>query len=116
MHELCPAAVPALSLVMPRPSLPRRRSSLLTSVSDPHTPPPRNSPLPLLTPGSNRKSSDSWNSSNYDGADDLEWEWNSEQTRLLSRVSTETRLDVRGVSCRSSGALSPPASILVSSY
>ncbi|PIL35513.1 hypothetical protein GSI_02241 [Ganoderma sinense ZZ0214-1] len=86
MHELCPASIPALSLVMPRPPLPRRRSSLLTSVSDPHTPPPRNSPLPLLTPGSNRKSSDSWNSSNYDGADDLEWEWNSEQTRLLSRT------------------------------
>ncbi|EJF64898.1 hypothetical protein DICSQDRAFT_153076 [Dichomitus squalens LYAD-421 SS1] len=86
MHERCPAAVPALSLVMPHPSLPRRRSSMLSSVSDPHTPPPRNSPLPVLSPASNRKSSDSWNSSNYDGADDLEWEWKPEQTRLLSRT------------------------------
>ena len=108
MHELCPAAIPALSLVMPHPPLPRRRSSLLTSVSDPHTTPPRNSPLPLLTPGSNRKSSDSWNSSNYDGADDLEWEWNSEQTRLLSRVSTWTRLGARAAPPRSTGALLPP--------
>ena len=88
MHEQCPAAVPsALSLVMPRSSLPRRRSSMLSSVSDPHTPPPRDAPLPhLFSPASNRKSSDSWNSSNYDGADDLDWEWKPEQTRLLSRV------------------------------
>ncbi|CDO70655.1 hypothetical protein BN946_scf184756.g22 [Trametes cinnabarina] len=69
------------------PSLPRRRSSMLSSASDPHTPPPRNSPLPVLSSASNnRKSSDSWNSSNYDGADDLEWEWKPEQTRLLSRT------------------------------
>ncbi|KAI8969498.1 hypothetical protein BD414DRAFT_525812 [Trametes punicea] len=80
------AAPPPLSLVMPHPSLPLRRSSMLSSVSDPHTPPPRNSPLPVLSSASNRKSSDSWNSSNYDGADDLEWEWKPEQTRLLSRT------------------------------
>ncbi|KAI0663879.1 hypothetical protein C8Q70DRAFT_907296 [Cubamyces menziesii] len=59
---------------------------MLSSVSDPHTPPPRNSPLPMLSSASNRKSSDSWNSSNYDGADDLEWEWKPEQTRLLLRT------------------------------
>ncbi|KAI0649063.1 hypothetical protein C8Q79DRAFT_998945 [Trametes meyenii] len=59
---------------------------MLSSVSDPHTPPPRNSPLPVMSSASNRKSSDSWNSSNYDGADDLEWEWKPEQTRLLSRT------------------------------
>ncbi|OSD06632.1 hypothetical protein PYCCODRAFT_1360420 [Trametes coccinea BRFM310] len=60
---------------------------MLSSASDPHTPPPRNSPLPMLLAASNnRKSSDSWNSSNYDGADDLEWEWKPEQTRLLSRT------------------------------
>ena len=41
----------------------------------------------MLSSASNRKSSDSWNSSNYEGADDLEWEWKPEQTRLLSRVS-----------------------------
>ncbi|KAI0359812.1 hypothetical protein OH77DRAFT_1493326 [Trametes cingulata] len=56
-----------------------------SSASGPHTPPPRNSPLPITSSASNRKSSDSWNSSNYDGADD-EWEWTSEQTRLLSRT------------------------------
>ncbi|KAI0775162.1 hypothetical protein BD413DRAFT_471475 [Trametes elegans] len=59
---------------------------MLSSASDPHTPPPRDSPLPLPGSAANRKSSDSWNSSNYDGADDLEWEWKPEQTRLLSRT------------------------------
>ncbi|KAI0833536.1 hypothetical protein BC628DRAFT_1307425 [Trametes gibbosa] len=60
---------------------------MLSSASDPHTPPPRNSPLPVLSSAiSNRKSSDSWNSSNYDAADDLESEWKPEQTRLLSRT------------------------------
>ncbi|KAI0719344.1 hypothetical protein C8T65DRAFT_569303 [Cerioporus squamosus] len=86
MHGRRSAAAPALSLIMPHPSLPRRRSSMLSSVSDPHTPPPRNSPLPMLSPSANRKSSDSWNSSNYDAADDTEWEWTPEQTRLLSRT------------------------------
>ncbi|RPD60139.1 hypothetical protein L226DRAFT_545760 [Lentinus tigrinus ALCF2SS1-7] len=86
MHGQRSAAAPVLSLVMPHPSLPRRRSSMLSSVSDPHTPPPRNSPLPMLSPSANRKSSDSWNSSNYDAADDTEWEWTPEQTRLLSRT------------------------------
>ncbi|OBZ72164.1 hypothetical protein A0H81_07638 [Grifola frondosa] len=80
------AADISLSLVIPQLPLSRRRSSLLSSVSDPHTPPPRNSPLPLFPSASNRKSTDSWNSSNYDGADDLEWEWKPEQTRLLSRT------------------------------
>lgn len=92
MHEQYPAAVPLLSLVMPRSSLPRRRSSRLSSASDPHTPPPRDSPLPMLSPASNRKSSDSWNSSNYDPADEFEFEWNPEQTRLLSRVSRFRRV------------------------
>ncbi|KAH9945136.1 uncharacterized protein BXZ73DRAFT_73332 [Epithele typhae] len=87
MHEQCSAAVPAISLVMPHPALPRRRSSMLSTGSGPHTPPPRDAPLPsLFSPASNRKSSDSWNSSIYDGADDLEWEWKPEQTRLLSRT------------------------------
>ncbi|KAI0749796.1 hypothetical protein C8Q80DRAFT_1100527 [Daedaleopsis nitida] len=59
---------------------------MLSSASNPRTPPPRDTPLPLLSPASNRKSSDSWNSSNYDAADDFEWEWKIEQTRLLSRT------------------------------
>ncbi|KAI0925813.1 hypothetical protein AcV5_008442 [Taiwanofungus camphoratus] len=86
MQRRPPAAIPPLALVIPHPRLPRRRSSLLSQVSDPHTPPNCNSPLPLLASSSNRKSSDSWNSSNYDGADDLEFEWTPEQMRLLSRT------------------------------
>ncbi len=94
MHEQRSAALRPSSLAMPRLSIPRRRSSMLSSASDPHTPPPRNSPLPVFSSAAtNRKSSDSWNSSNCDGADDLEWEWKPEQTRLLSRVSLETCLD-----------------------
>lgn len=89
MQRRPPAAIPPLALVIPHPRLPRRRSSLLSQVSDPHTPPNCNSPLPLLASSSNRKSSDSWNSSNYDGADDLEFEWTPEQMRLLSRVRTD---------------------------
>ena len=95
MHGQRSAAAPALSITMPHPALPRRRSSMLSSVSDPHTPPPRNSPLPMLSPSANRKSSDSWNSSNYDAADDFEWEWKPEQTRLLSRVSPFRRVRLR---------------------
>ncbi|KZT73006.1 hypothetical protein DAEQUDRAFT_762373 [Daedalea quercina L-15889] len=37
-------------------------------------------------PSQNRYSSDSWNSSNYDGTEDLDAEWSLEQTRLLSRT------------------------------
>lgn len=41
-------------------------------------------------PSQNRYSSDSWNSSNYSGMEDLEAEWSPEQTRLLIRVSTSS--------------------------
>ncbi|KAH8100822.1 hypothetical protein BXZ70DRAFT_1000093 [Cristinia sonorae] len=55
--------------------------------SAPHTPTGDNSPLPLFTStNTNRYSTDSWNSSNYDAADDEEWEWKSEQVRLLNRT------------------------------
>ncbi|KAJ8692984.1 hypothetical protein PTI98_010242 [Pleurotus ostreatus] len=69
------------------PPLPRRRSSLLsaTSVSSPRTPScgsPKCSTL-FFNNATNRKSTDSWNSSN---ADDCEWEWKPEQTLLLSRT------------------------------
>ncbi|KAL6302418.1 hypothetical protein BKA93DRAFT_827498 [Sparassis latifolia] len=56
-------------------------------MSSPHTPPNSNSPLPLFSSlNANRKSTDSWNSSNCDGADELEFEWSPEQVRLLSRT------------------------------
>ncbi|KAH9940964.1 hypothetical protein B0H21DRAFT_697351 [Amylocystis lapponica] len=71
---------------MPHPPLSRRRSSLLSAGSSPHTPPNSNSPLPFLSSAANRKSSDSWNSSNYDGAEDIEVEWTPEHTRLLTRT------------------------------
>ena len=42
---------------------------------------------PLHLPSTdNRKSSDSWNSSNYDPSDDPDPEWKSEHVLLLTRV------------------------------
>ncbi|KAA1467619.1 hypothetical protein DENSPDRAFT_856788 [Dentipellis sp. KUC8613] len=83
-----PHSVPPLAIVMPHPPLPRRRSSLL-SQSAPRTPScgsPAHTTFFLPSSG-NRKSSDSWNSSNYDVADDeLEEEWKPEQILLLSRT------------------------------
>ena len=114
MHEQYPAAVPALSPVMPSSSIPRRRSSRLSSASDPHTPPPRDTPLPMLSPASNRKGSDSWNSSNYDPADDFEWEWKPEQTRLLSRVSLQLRVSKRDTPCSQSWRVLVPVGCLSS--
>lgn len=83
------AATPPLSPVISSiPLSTRRRSSLLSTSSGPHTPPPSRHPnLPVLSmASSNRNSTDSWNSSNYDGAEDLQWEWRPEQTRLLLRT------------------------------
>ena len=82
-----PSGVTPLAIVLPHPPLPRRRSSLLsaTSISSPRTPScgsPKCSTL-FFNNATNRKSTDSWNSSN---ADDCEWEWKPEQTLLLSRV------------------------------
>ncbi|TFY78055.1 hypothetical protein EWM64_g5957 [Hericium alpestre] len=83
-----PHSVPPLALVMPHPSLPRRRSSMLSQTT-PRTP-SCGSPIytaVFLPSSSNRKSSDSWTSSNFDMADDeLQAEWTPEQTRLLSRT------------------------------
>ncbi|TFK40165.1 hypothetical protein BDQ12DRAFT_721632 [Crucibulum laeve] len=78
-----------LAIVLPHPPLPRRRSSLLSanSASAPHTPRSCASPACssiFLAPAANRKSTDSWNSSN--AADDQEFEWKSDQVRLLSRT------------------------------
>ncbi|KAF4596275.1 Transcription factor iws1 [Pleurotus pulmonarius] len=82
-----PSGVTPLAIVLPHPPLPRRRSSLLsaTSISSPRTPScgsPKCSTM-FFNNATNRKSTDSWNSSN---ADDCEWEWKPEQTLLLSRT------------------------------
>jgi hypothetical protein len=79
-----------LAIVLPHPPLPRRslsKSSLLSS-GDPHTPRSCHSPSlsslhAVYYQSSNRKSSDSWNSSN---ADEMEYEWSPDQVLFLSRV------------------------------
>ncbi|KAK7463501.1 hypothetical protein VKT23_006849 [Stygiomarasmius scandens] len=84
--------VSTLAIVLPRPALPRRPSSLLSqSPSSPCT--PRNSGCAsptcyswLLAAGNNRKSMDSWNSSNQDVGEDCESEWKPDQVLLLSRT------------------------------
>ncbi|KAK7050874.1 hypothetical protein VNI00_004986 [Paramarasmius palmivorus] len=87
-------AVSTLALVLPHPELPRRRSSLLSqnSVASPRTPrnsgcaSPRCQSWLMTSNTSNRKSTDSWNSSNYDIGEDCDAEWKPEQTLLLSRT------------------------------
>jgi hypothetical protein len=77
-----------LAIVMPNPPLTRRASALLSRAPSPRTPSTR-SPVqqPLhISSTDNRKSSDSWNSSNYDPADDPDLEWKSEHVLLLTRV------------------------------
>lgn len=75
--------VSPLAIVLPHPPLPHRRSSRLSANSAPQTPRSCGSPSIFFT-SSNRKSTDSWNSSN---ADDMEYDWKPEQVLLLSRVS-----------------------------
>ncbi|KAL4243813.1 hypothetical protein ABKN59_010712 [Abortiporus biennis] len=66
--------------------LTRKRSSLISNASGPHTPTGVNAPLPtLFGSNSNRYSTDSWDSSNYD-LDELEPEWKSEHLRLIKRT------------------------------
>lgn len=77
---------PPLALAMPRPHLVRTRSGASrSSLASPRTPSCR-SPVPsaFFCPGS-RKSTDSWGSS-VDG-DEPEFEWQTDQVLLLSRVS-----------------------------
>ncbi|KII85059.1 hypothetical protein PLICRDRAFT_57000 [Plicaturopsis crispa FD-325 SS-3] len=86
MQTRRPSAVPPLAIVLPHPSLPRRRSSLLSATAtSPRTPRSCGSPTcsSIFLASNNRKSTDSWNSSNQD---DQEWEWKPEQTSLLSRT------------------------------
>ncbi|KAJ7761908.1 hypothetical protein DFH07DRAFT_771228 [Mycena maculata] len=78
-----------LAIVLPHPNLPRRRSSLLSSLPSPRTPrscgSPSNSSL-IFAAAANRKSTDSWNSSNQDLADDLDYDWKPDQILLLRRT------------------------------
>ncbi|KIM80492.1 hypothetical protein PILCRDRAFT_534457 [Piloderma croceum F 1598] len=90
MQTRRPSAVPPLAIILPHPPLPRRRSSRsLLSAASPHTPRSCASPTCsslFFAPSGNRKSTDSWNSSNQDGEDDQEWDWKTEHTLLLSRT------------------------------
>jgi len=73
---------------MPSPVLLRKRSSLVSNSSGPHTPTGGNAPLPVFVSSTNRYSTDSWDSwdsSNYD-ASEMEWEWKPEQIRLVTRT------------------------------
>ncbi|KAI0300905.1 hypothetical protein BC826DRAFT_1102221 [Russula brevipes] len=82
-----PPSIP-LAIIMPNPPLTRRRSALLSRAPSPRTPSMR-SPVqqPLhISSTDHRKSSDSWNSSNYDPADDPDLEWKSEHVLLLTRT------------------------------
>lgn len=82
-----PTSINPLSIIMPNPPLISRRSALSRAPS-PRTPSMR-SPVqqPLhISSTDNRKSTDSWNSSNYDPADDSDLEWKSEHVLLLTRV------------------------------
>ncbi|KAJ7364174.1 hypothetical protein DFH08DRAFT_267798 [Mycena albidolilacea] len=75
-----------LSIVLPHPQLPRRRSSLLSLVTSPRTPRTNGSPTcSSIVFSVNRKSTDSWNSSNQD-LDDLDYDWKPDQILLLRRT------------------------------
>ena len=77
------ATLPALSI----PPRPREMTALLPQTgSAPHTPTKRAEPLPLFSTNTNRYSTDSWNSSNFDTAGEIEPDWKPEHIRLLTRV------------------------------
>ncbi|EJD06832.1 uncharacterized protein FOMMEDRAFT_138636 [Fomitiporia mediterranea MF3/22] len=84
----------SLSIVLPRPPLPKRASSIrLSNDSVPSPRTPRSSlglPSPTLLKLDSavpRRSTDSWNSSVHDGGDDdMEWEWTFEQLALLKKT------------------------------
>lgn len=88
MHRRPLAAATPLSV---QPLTPRHRdlASLKSPDSAPHTPTKRAEPLPVFSTNTNRYSTDSWNSSNCDGAEEMTFEWKPEQTLLLTRVRFE---------------------------
>ncbi|KAJ7227313.1 hypothetical protein GGX14DRAFT_629399 [Mycena pura] len=78
-----------LSIVLPHPALPRRRSSHLSLLPSPRTPRSCGSPTCsslIFAAAANRKSTDSWNSSNQDLADDLDYDWKPDQILFLRRT------------------------------
>ncbi|KAI0303739.1 hypothetical protein B0F90DRAFT_1809449 [Multifurca ochricompacta] len=81
-------SIPPLAIIMPNPPLTRCRSTLLSRAPSPRTPSMRSPAHQLvhLSSTDNRKSSDSWNSSNYDPADGPDPEWIPEHVLLLSRT------------------------------
>ena len=89
MHRRPSAAATPLSVL---PLTPRHRdlASLKSPDSAPHTPTKRAEPLPVFSTNTNRLSTDSWNSSNCDGADEITFEWKPEQILLLTRVRFRT--------------------------
>ncbi|KAJ7928907.1 hypothetical protein B0H13DRAFT_1597120 [Mycena leptocephala] len=92
MQARRPSGLTPLSIVLPHPSLPRRKSSLLSLVPSPHTPRSCGSPngsCLVFSGAGNRKSTDSWtswNSSSQDLADDLDYDWKPDQILLLRRT------------------------------
>jgi hypothetical protein len=74
----------ALNVVLPNPPLTRPATALLSPNDSPHTPRSRALPTKVFSPNSNRKSSDSWNSSIHE--DDFSTEWKPEHIRMLQRV------------------------------
>ncbi|KAJ7126863.1 hypothetical protein C8R44DRAFT_106753 [Mycena epipterygia] len=89
MQARRPSGLTPLAIVLPHPPLPRRRSSLLSSASSPRTPRSCGSPTCsslIFAAAANRKSTDSWNSSNQDLADDLDYDWKQDQILLLRRT------------------------------
>ncbi|TCD64907.1 Transcription factor iws1 [Steccherinum ochraceum] len=83
-----PSAGVVAPLLVSQDPITRARASMRSSMSSaPHTPTGDNPPLPLFgSSNTNRYSTDSWNSSTYDTADDVEWEWRPEHLRLLTRT------------------------------
>ncbi|KAF9648717.1 hypothetical protein BDM02DRAFT_3096049 [Thelephora ganbajun] len=74
----------ALNVVLPHPPLNGSATTLLSPNDSPRTPRSRVLPTKLFSPNSNRKSSDSWNSSIHE--DDFATEWKSEEIRMLQRT------------------------------
>ena len=85
MHRRPSAAATPLA-VSPLPPRQRDLVSLKSPDSAPRTPSKRVEPLPLFSTNTNRYSTDSWNSSNCDGVDEVLFEWKPEQILLLNRV------------------------------
>jgi len=74
----------ALNVVLPHPPLSGTGTALLSTNDSPRTPRSRVLPTKVFSPNTNRKSSDSWNSSIHE--DDFATEWKPEDIRMLQRV------------------------------